>query len=200
MTRKRKPTVSRVLTISNTVIMDNTVIAIITQSNINIATVVSIIVAITGVIFGFLQYRLRKKEAQNSIVSTLNETRRKDDEILSFFRKIDYGEHWYGYEFHNSPQENIADRMLLFYEDVLRYRDEGSLKKHDFESFKYQIYKIVKNKDAQCYFFNLYHHSMSNNSQFPFQRLLDYGIDNGWIDKQEFEDKASDKFKKILVF
>ncbi len=167
----------------------------------NMATVLSLVIAIVSLFFGLLQYRLRKNESRTILLAELNNQFSTSPDIMKFFRMIDYNEKWYDRAFLNSPLENIADKTLLYYEHILRHRDEKTLEEKDFKSnFKYQIDKVVSNYDAQCYFFNLYHYSNKARIPFPYQRLVDYGQKEKYIDPVVFNNKDSKTFIQYLNF
>lgn len=167
----------------------------------NMATVLSLVIAIVSLFFGLLQYRLRKNESRTILLAELNNQFSTSPDIMKFFRMIDYNEKWYDRAFLNSPLENIADKTLLYYEHILRHRDEKTLKEKDFKSsFKYQIDKVVSNNDAQCYFFNLYHYSKRAKIPFPYQGLVDHGLKEKYIDPVVFNNKDSKTYNQHLNF
>lgn len=176
-------------------------IVLLAQSNAEIiATVVLAIVAVISLIFGIYQNRMRTKESQSEIVTTLLDKFRKDSSMQSFFQKIDYGKPWYGPQFLNSSIESIADNTFSYFENVLLNKEKGVLKEDDFTFFKYYIDRIVRNGDTQTYFFNLYHFTQRVNQTFPYQRLVNYAKNNGFLDVDEFEKRDSVMFKKVLNF
>ena len=165
-----------------------------------VSSVVLAVVAVISFIFGIFQYRMRIKENRSEILTNLMANFRKDPDMQSFFQMIDYGEHWYGPQFHNGPKETTADNTFLFFENVLQNKENGSLQENDFASLKYYIGRIVQNRDAQTYFYNLYHFTKQVNQDFPYKRLVNYAIKGGFLDAEEFEKKDSDHFKKVLAF
>ena len=165
-----------------------------------VSSVVLALVAIASFIFGIFQYRMRKKEKRREALANLMNDFRNDTDMQSFFQMIDYGEPWYGPQFHNRPIETIADNTFRFFDNVLLNKENGSLLDNDFTSFKYYIDRIVKNKETQTYFYNLYHFTQRANQDFPYQRLVNYAKKNGFINADEFEKRDSAIFMKVLNF
>lgn len=146
-----------------------------------IATSVSAIVAMVVVVVTRLQNRKQDEKDCSDRVERMLEKTRTNTQILSFFNKIDYGETWYDDSFHNSEFEKAADTALMTYEYILELKEKGMINEEEFKDFKYEIDKIMKNKDTHSYFKFLYHYTKREGLQFKYGRLLKYGVDNQFI-------------------
>ena len=67
-------------------------------------------------------------------------------------------------------------------------------------NFLYEIDKIVGNKDVQCYFFNLYHYSQKAKLPFKFEKLMKYGVEKHYIDKDIYNENSENFGEQQLEF
>jgi hypothetical protein len=148
---------------------------------------VTMIVAIIGLIFSCYQWwkkvQLERAERLSKLITLL----RNDVRQLSILYKIDYGESWYDESFHKSELEGELDRFLSFYEYILYLRMNCIISEKEFRFFEYDIMRIVKNSDLRSYLFNLYQFCRDNKLTFPYQNVVDYGMQNGYIQQSFFE-------------
>ncbi len=165
-----------------------------------VSSVVLAVVAVISFIFGIFQYRMRKKEKRSEVLTNLMADFRNDSDMQSFLQMIDYGESWYGPQFHNGPIETTADNTFQFFDNILQNKENRSLQENDFTFFKYYIDRIVRNEDTLTYFYNLYQFTKLVNQDFPYQRLVNYAKKNGFLNAEEFEKRDSSLFKKVLNF
>lgn len=166
-----------------------------------IATAVSAVVAAVTLLLAFLKYRERSRTEHAERMLDLLARIRKDKDITEFFRKIDFSEGgWYEDGFANSEFEKTVDNALLQFEHILYLKEQKLLTEDEFSHYRYEIDKIVDDKDVQKYFFNLYHYSQKAKLPFKFEKLMKYGVENQCIDKDIYNKESKNYGKKRLNF
>lgn len=164
------------------------------------ATMISAIVAAVALVLTFVQFRKRAKLEHAQQVFKMQESIRNNENATSFFRMIDYGEKkgWYQGFHCDKKLEKMVDDALLLYNYILYLRKKHILNKKEFSYFQYEIDKIVKNKDVQCYFFALNQHCERVGLPFKFDYLLQYGIDKKYIGK-DIQDGKSNNYGELQI-
>ena len=165
----------------------------------SIATLITSAVAALSLLLALIQY-WKKNQSDHAVqVLEMLDRTRKDDDIVSFIRLVDYAEYkgWYNEQFHNNRKmEKAVDNALHYYEYVLYLKQARLLKESEFHFFEYDITRIVGSEDVINYFFNLFHGS--GRLSFKYERLLEYGCANTFINREEFHNKKSKQYKHVL--
>lgn len=166
---------------------------------ISIATLITSAVAALSLLLALIQY-WKKNQTDHAVqVLEMLDKIRKDDDVVSFIRLVDYVNYqgWYNKQFHeNQKMEKAVDNALHYYEYVLYLKKNRLLKESEFLFFEYDIKKIVGSKDVKNYFYNLFH--CSGKMSFKYERLLEYGYETGLINRNEFKNKNSKQFEHVL--
>ena len=167
-----------------------------------LATAISALLAAVTLLLTYLKYREKTKTDHAERMLDLLTRTRKDRNIISFFRMIDYSEDngWYNDGFHNSELEQTVDNTLLHFEHILYLKEQKLLNEEEFLHYVYEINKIVSNRDVQCYFFNLYQYCKRVKLPFKFSKLLNYGIEKQYIDKDFVNMESKNYGEKQLNF
>lgn len=132
-----------------------------------------------GVIMGIVQWRKSVLIKRAELIDEILEKFRTDANIRKAVYQFDYDQFWYNEKFHDtSTRENYVDIGLEYFSYVCYLRKIGILRRKDFELFRYIIYRALSNLGVQDYFYNLYHFSRAQHTDFPFPALL-------WFAKKE---------------
>ena len=166
-----------------------------------IATAISTVVAAVALLLALRKYHERVKAEHADRMFDLLMRIRKDSDTVEFFRKIDFSEgDWYGDSFTNSEFEKTVDNALLQFEHIMYLKEQVLLTEDEFSNYQYEIDKIVDNKDVQKYFFNLYHYCDRVKLPFKFEKLMKYGIEKHYIDKDIYNKESKNYGEKQLNF
>ena len=158
---------------------------------------------VLGVIGALIQWnRQLRREAAEFLKELLNELR--SAEVVSFLYDIDYGKKWYDGEFHKGKRENKVDRALSFLSFVCYLRSERLLGDAEFAFFDYELTRVLRNRQAIDYLYNLHHFSARQNRKSPFEQLINYGVKVGLVNKKIFFDpkayRCDNRLHKYLNF
>ena len=166
-----------------------------------IATAVSAVIATGALLLALHNYREKTKTEHAERMLDLLAKIRKDKDVTEFFRHIDFSNGgWYDDNFHNGEFEKTADNTLLQFEYILYLKEQNLLTEEEFKHYVYEIEKIVNDRDIQKYFFNLYHYCNRVQLLFKFEKLMRYGIDKHYIDKDIYNKESVNYGKKQLNF
>lgn len=153
-----------------------------------IATMISAIVAAVALVLTYVQFRKRVKIEHAQQVLKMQESTRKD-EIVVFFRMIDYEENrgWYDGFHQNEKLERMVDNALLLYNYIVYLHRQSLLDSKEFSYFLYEIDKIVSNEDIKHYFLFLQQYTKQNGLPFKYEHLIHYGIEKGLLKPESFD-------------
>jgi hypothetical protein len=165
-----------------------------------IAASLAALVAVLTLIIQCHQNRKNEKKSLSEKAENMLEKTRTDPGIMHFMKAIDYGKSWYKTGFHESNFEKSADDALLTYNYILWLKERNLLDENGLANFLYEIDKIVGNKDVQCYFFNLYHYSQKAKLPFKFEKLMQYGVEKHYIDKDIYNEDSENFGEQQLEF
>lgn len=168
--------------------------------SITIYELMIMIISILGSVFALIQWRQSYKLKRAELIKKAIEETRNDQDLVQVMYSIDYGEEWYGYDFikdHN--KEEKFDRAFALFDYICYMKMIKIFGDDEFSIFEYRIQRMAKNKSFLEYFFNLYHFSEKQKTEFSFYHLLKYMRKNHLID-EDFYDKDSSKYKKYLNF
>lgn len=155
--------------------------------------IISLIIGAGGLCFGLYQFyqnsKIKRADQLNSIIFRIW----SDEEIRSVIQLWEYNNTWYEpSSFHGSPEETKIDKTLQYLSYVCYLYKTKLLSKSEFATIEYEIVRALKNKSVIKYLQFLYLFSKTALSDkksipFPFQDLLDYGLENNLISKESFE-------------
>lgn len=166
-----------------------------------IAAALSAVIAAIALLLTFLKYRERIKTEHAERMADLLTKTRKDPDVIGFFKTIDLSEdHWYNLDFYKNGLERIVDNALLQFEHIMYLKEQKLLNDEEFSHYLYEIDKIVKDKEVQSYFFNLYHYCQKSELSFKYDKLLKYGIEKRFVDKDIYNKESMDYGEIILNF
>jgi hypothetical protein len=171
-----------------------------TWTNENSLALITILVAAFGGAFAYLQWRksvkLRHAEFLNQIIEKL----RFNDELSKAIYLVDYNQNWYGEGFHGgSDNECLVDKLLSYIDYICYLIESHNITKSEKLVLVYEIHRVCENWSCQAYLWNLHWWSKSRNSTCSFQHLIDYGLSNGIIKKENFR-IDSEQYPKYLNF
>ena len=155
-----------------------------------IVGVITAFCALGTLLFGVYQYSQYSKVKRSETLSKLVFKLWSDEEIRSIIYLFEYDNNWYD-NYHNTSKEVLIDKTLQYLSFICYQQKHGIIKEEEFEMFEYVIKRVFNNKSAIQYFSFLYSFSSNNLSNvehvpFPFQNLLNYGLENGLIDSNKF--------------
>lgn len=159
----------------------------------NILALVSIVLAIIGGIFAFKQWRNSIKIKRAEFIDQIIKNLRFDKELVNAMNIIDYNPKWYDKNFHNQKNgiEKDIDKLLAYLAYICYLRSEKLILKKEFTVLEYEINRACLSPSTQRYLWNLFHFSAANKAKCSFQYLIDYAIQNKFIDKGEFMNPMS---------
>jgi hypothetical protein len=97
-----------------------------------------------------------------------------DPVIKGMLLYIDEKKKWYSEKFENTEEEVKMDRMLSLFEYICYLIKRGTIGEEDIRFFNYRVRGILRNRQFQNYFYNLYHRSKNRKRPFPYKYLLRY--------------------------
>lgn len=169
----------------------------------NVMIIISLIGAIVGllsVIFVGIQLWQKVRSDHAKYVAEMMDKTRSNPVMLELFTMLDYQKFKYDIDFHDSEIERVVDNLLHHYEYILYLKERRMINKAEFRFFEYNIQRMIENSEMQNYLFNLHHFKKYYNLSFKYERLLEYGMKNKFIDYEEFNKKDSCEYKKVLPF
>lgn len=165
---------------------------------------ISLLLVIIGGIFAYYQWRKNISLKRANYINELTEKIRTDPLISDIVYLLDYGEQWYSDRFHSSGEFEVKmDKTLSYFSYICYLNKQSIISYKEFKFFKYEIERILVNKEIQDYFYNLYHFSEKFNVPFTFQYLFDYGKDHKFFDDEFFDAnsyRTCCKYHKYLNF
>ena len=172
------------------------------MSTTDIISSLQLVAIVCGGAFALYQWVINMRLKRAEYIKLLIDSIRTDKNIV--FYKFEYGEDWYDYKFHNSGGlEKEIDYTLSFFSYICYLKDKKIIGSDEFDSFKYEVERVITNPQCQDYCYNLYHFSRKQNNPIPFKYLIDYAIKNDFLPK-EFYDSTSyqrtNRFHKYLNF
>ena len=139
---------------------------------------------------------LKLKRAEY-IKNLFNEIRSNPKIVFYLF---EYDSIWYNENFHNSKElESNVDYTLSYFSYLCYLKRNNIITNSEFNYFKYELERILTNRQFKNYIYNLYHFSKKVNQPISFVDLFQYAKDNNYFD-QDFWDKDSKKYIHLLNF
>ena len=168
----------------------------------NYLSIVSIIIAVVGGFFALHQWKKSTKIKCAEYINELTETIRTDNFIKDTIYIMEYDQHWYDENFHESGiLEFKIDKTLSYFSYICYLKENKVISDKEFKFFEYQTHRILNNPGVQDYLYNLYHFSKRNDSCITFYYLFKYAQNHEFIDKEFYNPnsyKNSDKYNKYL--
>ncbi len=178
------------------------ILNITSNQNISISDIISVLTffsIIIGGVFALRKWNMNLKIKRAEYVKSLiNEMRTNQDIVLYLF---DYNtEIWYNENFHNNLAiERKIDYTLNFFSYICYLSKHKIIKTAEYNCFKYNIERILKNNQFQFYCYNLYHFSARIKQPMPFYDLFTYAKNNHYFD-DDFWNNRSQKYPRYLNF
>lgn len=142
----------------------------------DIISIISLILVMAGGIFGYYQWRKSILLRRAEYINELTEKIRTDKYIKDVIYMFDYNYEWYTEQFHGSGKFELkVDKTLSYFSYICYLREQKIISDKEFNFFKYEINRILRNSQVQDYFYNLYHFSNKNNTPITFLYLFKYG-------------------------
>ncbi|MBQ7547908.1 MAG: hypothetical protein IJT41_13205 [Clostridia bacterium] len=156
--------------------------------------------SIVGGFFALFQWRQTYKLKRAEFLKEAQVKIRENKEFASVLYEIDYGVEWYTQDFiEDHSKEQMFDEVFAFFDYLCYLKNRNFLRDDEFRVFKYRIRRMACNQSFLDYFFNLYHFTKRNSTDFSFYNLLQYLKDNNLLDA-DFWDKNSKQYRKLLNF
>ena len=163
-----------------------------------IITGLTFISVIIGGIFALWKWNKSLKLNRAEYVKKLLDEIRTNDNIV--FYLFEYDKKWYNDNFHNSDNlERKVDITLEFYSYICYLYNNKIITKSDFDCFKYDVVRIIQNKQFCNYCYNLYHFSSKLKLPMSFNDLFIYAKKNHYLN-DDFWDPKSKKYPHYLNF
>ena len=148
------------------------------------------IVGAAGFIFGLYQYYKNSKVKRAKTLSKLILQLWSDDEIRSAVLMFDYDNSWYDNDkrFRSREEEIHVNKALQYLSYICYLKKNHVLSNNEFRVFEYEIKRLFQNNCAIQYLKFLHDFSKEAiGNSFPFQDLLDYGVEKKMIDLASFQ-------------
>lgn len=169
----------------------------------DIIALLSFVAVLVGVIFSIYQWRKNSNLKRADYINELTEKIRTDPDIRYIVYLIDYSDSlkpWYDENFHNSGElERKVDKTLSYFSYICYLKSKKIISDDEFKFFKYEIERILFNKQVKEYFFNLFHFANKFNIPFTFVYLFDYGKEIN-VYEEDFFNKESKNYNHYLNF
>ena len=162
-----------------------------------IMLILTFISVIVGGIFALKKWNKYLKLNRAEYVKKLLDEIRTNESID--FYLFEYNEKWYNKDFHSSEIEKKVDFTLEFFSYICYLKNNKIITESDFDCFKYDIVRIIQNKQFCNYCYNLYHFSSKFNLPMSFNNLFIYAKKNHYFNN-DFWDPKSDKYPHYLNF
>lgn len=170
----------------------------------NVVGIITILVSILGFFLACYQLWNGNKVKSAELLRSIIERLRFDEGIVDAFYMIEYGNNWYGFDFHETDgrEERNIDGLLIYLSFVCYLRNKKLIKKSEFSSIEYFYSRVCSDFNVQAYLWNIYQFSKSNGRTCSFEYLIQYMKETGYIEAEEFEkqDNGMKKYPKYLNF
>lgn len=164
----------------------------------DIVAVLSLLSIIIGSVFALYKWNMSLKLRRSEYIKEVFDNIRTNPKIV--FYKFEYNENWYSRNFHNSGElEEKIDYTLSYFSYICYLKDNNIIGNSEFNYFKYELERILNNKDFKLYMYNLYHFSKKIKQPISFVDLFNYANRNKYFDK-EFWNKDSKYYPHYLNF
>lgn len=170
----------------------------------DITSVISVVLVIIGGVFAYYQWKKNNALRRAEYINELTEKIRTDKGIRDVVYWLDYNESWYGEEFHNSGKKELKmDKTLSYFSYICYLKKQKIIRDKEFDFFRYEIKRILVNRQIQNYFYNLYHFSQKNEEPITFKHLFEYGeelkvFDDDFYDKTSYNKNS--KYDRYIEF
>ncbi len=163
-----------------------------------LGSVVSVVVALGGLIFVGLEYRRSNKVKRADFIENLINRMRGDTDIREILYVFQYNSFVYNSGFHKNVElERKVDKALLYLSYICYLKKRRVITNKEFTFFEIEISQTLRNRDVIDYLFNLYHFecrvagldssARGSRKQFTFYYLLEYGRSIGLIEDGFFD-------------
>ena len=157
---------------------------------------ISLIFALFGGIFVYIQWKKSLKIKRADFINSLLEKIRFDKDLQHAMYVVDYVPNWYGEDFHGGELEHSMDRLFCCLDFICYLRKTRNISCREFKIFRYDVHRVCTSYSAKAYLWNLYHFSQAQKIDFSFLYLIDYGIKKKMLPKNFKTDKSL--YKKYL--
>ena len=167
----------------------------------NVLTVLSIVLAIIGGTFAYIQWKSANKLKRSEFINQIIDKLRFDKDLVKTMYLIEYDYGWYSEKFHSTDKEleYEVDKLLSYLSYICYVNKLKIISNKEFSILQYELNRTCSSPAVQCYLWNLYHFSKSQNTKCTFHYLIEYGTTNKIINK-EFYNKMSTHYSKYLNF
>lgn len=165
------------------------ILKIITTTS-DITSIISLFFVVFAGIFAYFKWKKNFAFKRSNYLYELIEKIYNDSDIMDTIYLIEYKDNWYSKDFHGSKIEYNVDKTLSFFSYICYLKKQKLIIDKEFNLFKYEIYRILNNKNIKDYLFNLYHFSNSKNQEITFFYLFEYGKENKYFNHNFFDNKA----------
>lgn len=159
----------------------------------DITSALSVVLVIFGGVFGYYQWRKNVLLKRAGYINDLTEKIRTDNYIKDVIYMFDYDDKWYSMQFHGSGELELkVDKTLSYFSYICYLKRQKIISNKEFDFFKYEVERILRNQQVQDYFYNLYHFSNKFGTPFTFKYLFEYGkkrkmFDDNFYDKNAYQ-------------
>ena len=168
----------------------------------NILTLISIFLVIVGSGFAYKQWSTSNKIKRTEFINQIIEKLRFDEDMVSTMYIVEYAYDWYDENFHANKDglEYSIDKLLSYLSYICYIYKLRNITNKEFRILRYELNRVCSSPAVQSYLWNLYHFSKGQEIECTFQYLIDYGIKNKIINKENFNNHAFSGYPKYLNF
>lgn len=140
---------------------------------------------IVGGIFALVRWFKDKAIKRSEYIIELTEKMRSDEAVVDAIDRIDHN-HITFEEIKNSKEtEKSVDKALSFLSYTCYLKKKRLISSHEFRFFEYSVIRALRNEEIVKYFVFLINFSATNGGPMSFYYLVDYGIRNRLLKKNE---------------
>lgn len=164
----------------------------------NVISLISVFLVGVGGVLALLQWRSASKVKRAEFVNQMIEKLRFDQDMVNIMRRIEHSEIPFdGYFFRCSDgTEAQIDNFLSYLSFICYLRTLGVIQKKEFAFFEFYLCRVFGSASLCKYLGDSDRFAKQENKRSPFQFLVDYGIENNFVDKGRLERLEPDKYSK----
>lgn len=166
------------------------------------AALVKIVVAAIGGAFAFWKWRADVSAKRSIQFRKLIDDFQNDEKVKQLLYTLDDDEiEWFSNEFVGDADKGpVLDKLLFQICYVIYlYKKCKFITKDEFLTLSYMVDRPLLNPQLQDYLYNLKMYAEGKGLQHPFKYLVDYGVENGFLDESMFEETKPLKKKKAML-
>lgn len=117
----------------------------------DLLTFCALLIASTGLFFNFFQMRRAYKQRSAEYIITLYNHFVSDEDMMSIYYKIEYGNFEFNENFQGSKEEKQLDKVLGHFENLARLYELKNITYEDLKVAAYEFVVVYQDKSVRAY-------------------------------------------------